>query len=132
MLPSLLPHNTLVIRGSGNIGISHGLVLSGNDKPVVDARHHLAVAPDDSLKRQLVLALGLLAVLRHRKLCNLFHMGVADVLYGRPTAGYKAPSVRGSGHQRKEDEGEDEEAVRAHRDRITDRLIAITITKHPG
>ncbi|KAM2043837.1 hypothetical protein ACFX16_037360 [Malus domestica] len=93
MQPSPLPHNTLVFRGSGIIGISHGLVLSGNDKPVVHARHQLSVAPDDPLKRQLVLAFGLLVVLRHRKLCNLLHMGVADVLYGPPTATYTAPSV---------------------------------------
>ncbi|RXH85828.1 hypothetical protein DVH24_016881 [Malus domestica] len=114
MLPSLLPHNALIIVSSG---VNHRLVFCGNDKPVVDARHHLTVAPDDALKHQLVLALGLLGVLRHRELCDLFHMGVAHVLYGLPTAGYKTPSIRGSGHRRKEDEGEDEEAVRAHRDR---------------
>ncbi|XP_007212236.1 uncharacterized protein LOC18778956 [Prunus persica] len=124
MLPKQVPDNCLIlIGGSRGGGVRHRrLILGRKDKLIFEAVYDLELTTDHAIKHQLwvtALALGLLVILGHRELRHLFHLGVADVLYGLPTADRSSLSAcgGGGGSQRKDEGKEYEEAVRAYRDR---------------
>ncbi|PQQ00771.1 uncharacterized protein Pyn_02347 [Prunus yedoensis var. nudiflora] len=83
--------------------------------------YDLELATGHTIKHRLgftALALGLPVILGHSELHCLFHLGVADVLYGLPTADRCALWACGGGGGQRKDKGKEyKEAVKAHRDR---------------
>nr|POF02427.1 hypothetical protein CFP56_28037 [Quercus suber]POF02428.1 hypothetical protein CFP56_28038 [Quercus suber] len=75
MLPSLFPHNSLVVFGEATI-------LSRHDEPIIGSSHHLGLAFHHA--QELQLRLGLLVVFLHRELSDLRHMRLCYVLYRLP------------------------------------------------